>query len=98
MSQDIRIRDNEKQMRFETADDAELAYLEYRFYKGNLALMHTLVPESRKGKGIASALAEYAFRHAAQNKKKVMVYCPFVAAYVKRHPEVKIQLNKEYHP
>jgi len=85
-------------MRFETTDEADTAYLEYRFYKGNLALMHTLVPESRKGQGLASALAEYAFRYASEHNKKVMVYCPFVAAYVKRHPEVKDQLNKDYHP
>lgn len=98
MSQETIIRDNKKLMRFETVDDGDTAYLEYRFYKGNLALMHTSVPESRQGKGIASAMAGYAFRYAAAKNKKVMVYCPYVAAYVKRHPEVKQQLNKEYHP
>lgn len=99
MSLEISIRNNEKELRFETADEvAETAYLEYQFYKGNLALVHTLVPESRRGKGIASALAAYAFRYAAGQNKKVMVYCGFVAGYVKRHPELKAQLNKEYHP
>jgi predicted GNAT family acetyltransferase len=59
--------------------------------------MHTEVPVSMRGKGIASVLAEYAFQFAKENNRKVMVYCPFVAAYLKRHPELKEQLDKEYH-
>ena len=84
-------------MRFETGEGDDIAYLEYRFYKNiNIALMHTVVPESLGGKGIASALAEYGFQYAREHKKLVMVYCPFVAAYVKRHPEVNELLNREF--
>lgn len=59
--------------------------------------MHTVVPESMRGSGVASALAAYAFRYAKEHKKAVMVYCPFVSTYIKRHPEVRQQLDKEYH-
>ena len=84
-------------MRFETGEGDKTAFLEYRFYKGiNIALMHTLVPKDMSGKGIASALAEHAFQYARDNNKLVMLYCPFVAAYVKRHPEVKELLNKKF--
>ncbi len=58
--------------------------------------MHTEVPDSMSGKGVASALAAYAFQYAKENKKPVMVYCPFVAAYLKRHPEIKGQLDQQY--
>ena len=97
METNIRIRNNEQQMRFEAQEDEDIAFLEYRFYKKNIALMHTSVPEGMEGKGVASALAAYAFNYAKENKKPVMVYCPFVAAYIKRHPEVKEQLDKEYY-
>lgn len=93
----IEIRNNEKLMQFETGEGDTLARLEYRFYKKNIALMHTVVPEALKGQGIASALAEYAFRYAKEHKKPVMVYCPFVGAYLKRHPELRNQLDKEFH-
>jgi len=96
MKSNVNIRNNEKLMRFETGEGDEIAFLEYRFYKKDIALMHTLVPESMKGKGLASALAAFAFKYAMQHKKPVMVYCPFVAAYIERHPEVQDQLDKEY--
>ena len=59
--------------------------------------MHTLVPESMEGKGVASALAAYAFEYAKKHKMPVMVYCPFVSAYLKKHPELREQLDKEFH-
>ncbi len=91
-----KIINNEKLMHFEIHGDDAIAFLEYRFYKNDIAFMHTEVPESMEGKGVASALAEYAFKFAQENKKPVMVYCPFVAAYLKRHPELKEQLDKQY--
>ncbi len=60
----INIINNEQQMRFEVHEGENIAFLEYRFYKKNIALMHTLVPESMEGKGFASALAAFAFNYA----------------------------------
>lgn len=97
MEKEIDIRNDEQKMQFEYSENGEVARLEYRFYKKNIAMMHTVVPETMKGKGIASALAAKAFEYAKEKKKLVMVYCPFVAAYVKRHPELKDQIDKEYH-
>ncbi|MGX5819074.1 GNAT family N-acetyltransferase [Chitinophaga lutea] len=91
------IRNNEQAQQFELSLDGELAYLVYRFYKKNIAFMHTVVPDSLGGKGIATALAEFAFRYADDKKKKVMVYCPFVAGFVRKHPEYRQQLDPEYH-
>ena len=84
-------------MHFEIHEGDEIAFLEYRFYKKNIALMHTFVPEHLRGKGLASALAAYAFKYAKDHKKPVMIYCPFVSSYIKRHPELRELLDKEYH-
>jgi uncharacterized protein len=83
----ITIVNNEKNQQFQALADGELAYLEYRWHKQALALMHTFVPESLEGKGLASGLAKFALEYAKSSNLKVLVYCPFVATYLKRHPE-----------
>ncbi|MGJ1204083.1 GNAT family N-acetyltransferase [Sphingobacterium lactis] len=94
----MKIINNEENLQFEYAEGDEIARLEYRFYKKDIALMHTVVPESMAGKGVATALAERAFAFAKEKNKKVMVYCPFVAKYVKKHPELRDQIDRDYHP
>src|SRR6187455_2964513 len=97
MATAYKIINNEQLMHFEIHEGDEIAFLEYRFYKKNIALMHTFVPEDLRGNGLASALAAYAFKYARDHKKPVMVYCPFVSSYIKRHPELREHLDKEYH-
>ena len=60
---------------------------EYRWLKGSMVLMHTLVPASERRKGIGSLLAKYVLEHARAHHLKVIVYCPFVDLYLKKHPE-----------
>jgi len=96
MATEYTITNNEAQQRFETIVDNETAFLEYRFYKKDIAFMHTLVPATLEGRGIASALAKYAFDYAKQHDLPVMVYCPFVATFLKRHPGYNAQVDKQY--
>lgn len=92
----LNIINNEQQQQFQLMVDGEMASLEYRLYKGDMALMHTEVPEKLSGKGIASALAEYALKYAREHKLPVMVYCPFVASWLKKHPEYRDVLDPKY--
>lgn len=92
------IRNNEENLQFEYHENGEIARLEYRFYKKSIALMHTVVPKSLQGKGIASALAAEAFKFAKEKNKQVMIYCPFVSKYIQKHPELKSQIDRDYHP
>jgi len=96
MEKQFKVTNNEKEQRFEIHEGDLLAYLEYRFYKQDIALMHTFVPETLEGKGIASVLAHYALEWATEQPKRVMVYCPFVAAYLKKHPEYSDIIDKNY--
>jgi len=75
------------QMQFEVRSEEAMAFLQYRIHEGLIWLMHTEVPVSLEGKGIASDLARYGLEWARQNHMKVKVVCPFVAAFLKRHPE-----------
>jgi predicted GNAT family acetyltransferase len=73
--------------RFELERDGQIAYLEYTLTGDVLALIHSEVPESLRGQGMASELAKTALEWARENHKKVDVICPSVAGYVKEHPE-----------
>jgi predicted GNAT family acetyltransferase len=92
----ITVTDNAAQQQFEVHQDGEVAILVYRFYKNDIAFMHTEVPPQLENHGIASALAKHAFEWAKEHNKKVMVYCPFVASFLKRHPEYNEQVDTNY--
>jgi uncharacterized protein len=54
---------------------------------GVIDLQHTRVPESGRGHGAADALARAAFAYARQQRLKVIPTCPYVRAWLTRHPE-----------
>jgi len=78
---------NEQEQQLQIHLDGQTALLEYRFYKGAIALMHTEVPDILEGKGMASSLATAAFDYAREQNKKVRVYCAFVRTFLEKHPE-----------
>lgn len=92
--EDLPVINNEEQLQFEIHSEGEMAFLVYRFYNSDIALMHTQVPDKISGKGIASTLAHHAFEWAKEHNRKVKVYCPFVAAYLKRHPQYEVLIDK----
>ena len=73
--------------RFELEQDGHSAALDYTLAGNILALLETEVPESLRGTGIASLLAKTALDYAREHHLKVDVVCPFVAGYLKTHPE-----------
>jgi predicted GNAT family acetyltransferase len=95
-NQEYTVRNNEVNLQFEIELEGEIAYLTYRFYKKNIAFMHTFVPVKLAGKGLASALAIHAFAYAKTNKKLVMVYCPFVSKFIKKNTEYLAQVDQSY--
>ncbi|XZF16141.1 GNAT family N-acetyltransferase [Chitinophagaceae bacterium MMS25-I14] len=93
-----KVVNNEREQQLEIhLDDGLIAYLTYRFYKKDIALMHTFVPKPWEGKGLASTLARAAFNYAVALDKPVMVYCPFVSRFLKNHTEYRMFLDPEYH-
>ncbi len=79
---------NKRQFRFETLlPDGEYITLDYRWLKGSMVLMHTLVPASARGTGAGSEFVRMVLDHARSHHLKVIVYCSFVAHFMKEHPE-----------
>ncbi len=72
---------------FEARVDGELAgSLTYVNKRGRLALIHTGVLPSFEGRGVGSALVRFALDSARERGLKVIATCPYVQAYLDRHP------------
>lgn len=76
--------------RFQADVDGATAYLSYRELPDRvLDFHHTYVPTAGRGRGIASQLTAHALEFARDGGYKVVPSCPFVAAYLRRHPEYR---------
>jgi predicted GNAT family acetyltransferase len=64
--------------------DAELLYAP--FSEDILELMHTEVPPSGKGHGVGDALVRAALAYAREQGLEVIATCPYVQAWLRRHP------------
>lgn len=93
----MNVVNNKKQFRYEISlEGGEYAYLEYRWLKGNMVLMHTLVPKAERGKGYASMLVKAAFEDLRHRGLKAVVYCPFITKYLETHREYdELLTNKQ---
>ena len=81
------ITDNAKLHRFELHVDGQTAVLVYEKAGQLLRLIHTEVPQPLEGKGVGSKLVSAVLRFAQEYNLNVVPLCPFVARYMKRHPE-----------
>ena len=82
------IRHEPKSQRFVSDAAGGTALIHYREARDRvLDFDHTFVPVALRGGGIASQLTEHALRYAREHGFKVIASCPFVAAYLERHPE-----------
>ena len=81
------ITNNKERNRFETEVNGELAFLDYEFYQGDLALVHTFVPPRLRHQGIAFALVKFGLEFAKEQNLKVIAGCSSVVIFVERHPK-----------
>jgi len=73
--------------RFEVLEGDQLAYLEYELFKDKVVFKHTEVPLGLEGRGLGGALARNALDWARTEGLRVIPVCPFVAAWIARHPD-----------
>lgn len=81
------VRHEPEKNRFALDTDHGTAHLDYILTRGLLTLAHTEVPVGAEGEGVGTALAKAGLDYARSEGLKVLPTCPFVAAYVRRHPE-----------
>ena len=88
MSQDM-VRDNRAEQEFELDVDGHRAIAAYQREGGTIVFTHTLVPHAIEGRGVGSKLIRAALDAARDAGLKVVPQCPFVAAYIARHPDYR---------
>jgi predicted GNAT family acetyltransferase len=83
----VQVSDNAERRRFELDVDGHVAFSNYKRENGLLTVLHTEVPKELGGRGIGSALARGLLDIARAHGLKVRPICPFVKAYMEKHPE-----------
>ena len=74
--------------RYEASIDGDLAgFLDYRRGSERLLIRHTEVDEAFEGRGVGSALARRAIDDGRAAGLTIIVACPFVQAWLARHPQ-----------
>jgi predicted GNAT family acetyltransferase len=84
----IEVRDDPAQSRFEIRIDGTLVgFAEYRLHGTVADFTHTQIDEALEGRGLAGRLIGAALDATRAAGRQVRPYCPFVRAYIARHPE-----------
>ena len=87
MVNDRRVIQNESAQRFEIENAEGVAVLKYHLGNHHITLVHTEVAPELAGKGYAGMLVQTALEFARAKNLRVIPLCPFVRAYIARHPE-----------
>jgi predicted GNAT family acetyltransferase len=82
------VRDVPERERFELEVDGELVgFVQYRRRPGGIAFLHTEVDAGHEGSGLGGVLVAGALDEVRREGGHVLPFCPFVRAFIKRHPE-----------
>jgi predicted GNAT family acetyltransferase len=81
------VRDNKALNRFELEQDGHVAAAYYDLAGSIITFTHTEVPEELGGKGVGSRLVKGALDQVRARGLKVVAQCPFVKAYIGKHPD-----------
>jgi uncharacterized protein len=86
--QRITVADRPDRGQYEIESDGErVGLLTYRLVDGMITYRHTEIDPSVGGRGLGSVLVRFALDDARARGLTVIPLCPFVAAFIVRHPE-----------
>jgi uncharacterized protein len=91
VSEQVVVTRNEDESRWEARIGGELAgFAAYQLTDELVVFTHTEVDPAFEGKGVGGALARQALDDVAEaGDRKVMPLCPFIKAWIARHPDYK---------
>ncbi|MDX6583145.1 MAG: uncharacterized protein QOI10_2329 [Solirubrobacterales bacterium] len=85
---ELLVADNPDEARYEVFADGEPAgFVTYRLGSGRISFLHTEVDPAFEGHGVGGRLASEALDDARARGLDVLPFCPFVKAYITKHPE-----------
>jgi predicted GNAT family acetyltransferase len=89
VSSDIEFANDTQAKHFSARMNDATAVLDYQFKEPVIILTSTDVPESMRGAGVAGQLVRYALEYSRGHSYEVVPLCPFVAGWIRRHPEFR---------
>jgi predicted GNAT family acetyltransferase len=85
---DVRVSDVPERSRFEARIGADLVGFSAYERRGNVVVFtHTEVDDAHEGEGVGGELARAALDDVRRRGLRVIARCPFVAAWIQRHPD-----------
>jgi predicted GNAT family acetyltransferase len=85
----VEVRDNPDELRYELLVDGDLAgEIRYTRDGDTRTLVHTEVDPAYEGRGLATELVRETLADIRARGLRLVVICPFVADYIRRHPDV----------
>ena len=87
---------NDTDHRFELELNGFTAFIDFKETENQIALIHTESPEELAGTGAASALVEKTLQWVKESGKLLLPFCPFVFAFIKKHPEWKTLVDTRF--
>lgn len=81
------VQNNPAKKRYELTVEGHTAATYYSLADGVITFIHTEVPKELEGRGIGSRLIKGALDQVRATGLKVVAQCPFVHAYIGKHPE-----------
>jgi predicted GNAT family acetyltransferase len=85
---ELRVEDNPAKHRYEArAGELLLGFVLYRAQPGRITLIHTEVEPELEHQGVASRLVAATLDDIRARGLSVVPVCPFVHAFIRRHPE-----------
>ena len=85
---EIHVTDNPAESRYEIRVGETLAgFLEYRVRGDVVSMLHTEIDPEVQTKGLGTRLVADALADTQARGRTVKPYCPFVAAYIREHPQ-----------
>ncbi len=82
--------------RFEIEVNGHYAFIDYKEMSSKIALIHTEAEPELAGTGAAAAVVEKTLHYIEDQGKKLLPFCPFVFAYIKKHPEWKRIVDEKF--
>jgi predicted GNAT family acetyltransferase len=82
------VRHDTERQRYEIwVDDVRAGLTTYEEQDDAIAFLHTEIKDEFGGRGLASTLIGTALDDVRGSGRSVLPYCPFVRAYIQKHPE-----------
>ncbi|MFT3982129.1 MAG: GNAT family N-acetyltransferase [Ferruginibacter sp.] len=85
--ENITLHDNKAASRYEMTFEGHLSLVEYEMKDDSIFLLHTETDPALEGRGAGTAIVEKVLADIEKRGLQLVPLCPFVVAYIKRHPE-----------